>query len=316
MVPPYPSALLLPSAVVGRRQPQQQPHQHTQLPRPSRRAYSASPAAAAAAATSREKRALDQQQLHGAGVAGGATKAGGTTSAAAGGGGGSSTNNSNAAIAALVAGMMAVGCGAAYYYDLIPGLGKGEEVGGGVNATNGDADAAVVAVEDKDGAVVDVAVVELETALPPPDAAVDEDGSVEATHDDAAAATTVPTDEGPSVAAAMAAVEQEEAALAGSAAGTPAAAVVVTSDESSKIMAVLHELKAKIGRDSDRALSEAHRELAKLSSLDMDQLETMTEMQLKVRLVQMAKDMEERTRWEAVRLQEFLAMKEKEVEDK
>jgi hypothetical protein len=33
-------------------------------------------------------------------------------------------------------------------------------------------------------------------------------------------------------------------------------------------------------------------------------------------LVQMTKDMEERTKWEAVRLKEFLAMKEKEVEDK
>jgi hypothetical protein len=30
----------------------------------------------------------------------------------------------------------------------------------------------------------------------------------------------------------------------------------------------------------------------------------------------MTKDMEERTKWEAVRLKEFLAMKEKEVEDK
>ena len=42
----------------------------------------------------------------------------------------------------------------------------------------------------------------------------------------------------------------------------------------------------------------------------------MTKSQLKVRLVQMARDLEERTKWEAVRLQEFLSMKEKEVEDK
>jgi mitofilin len=42
----------------------------------------------------------------------------------------------------------------------------------------------------------------------------------------------------------------------------------------------------------------------------------MTQSQLKVRLVQMARDLEERTKWEAVRLQEFLSMKEKEVEDR
>jgi chromatin segregation and condensation protein Rec8/ScpA/Scc1 (kleisin family) len=38
--------------------------------------------------------------------------------------------------------------------------------------------------------------------------------------------------------------------------------------------------------------------------------------QLKVRLVQMARDLEERTKWETFRLQEFLNMKEKEVEDR
>ena len=85
-----------------------------------------------------------------------------------------------------------------------------------------------------------------------------------------------------------------------------------------KIMAEINELKKALHEKSDAALTEAHTELAKLSSMDVMglDLDQMTNSQLKVRLVQMAKDLEERTKWEAVRLQEFLSMKEKEVEDR
>ena len=38
--------------------------------------------------------------------------------------------------------------------------------------------------------------------------------------------------------------------------------------------------------------------------------------ELKIRVVQLASEMNERTKWEAVRLREFLAMKEKEVGEK
>ena len=81
--------------------------------------------------------------------------------------------------------------------------------------------------------------------------------------------------------------------------------------------AALQELKKQISKDdSTRSLLEAHKDVAKLTSMDLSDLDQMTITQLKIRLVQMAKDMEERTKWEAVRLKEFLAMKEKEVEDK
>jgi uncharacterized protein (DUF885 family) len=76
------------------------------------------------------------------------------------------------------------------------------------------------------------------------------------------------------------------------------------------------ELQAQLSKDTSRALSEAHQELAELSSLDMSKLDNMCLSQLKIRLVQMARDLEERTKWEAVRLKEFLAMNGKEVEDK
>jgi mitofilin len=81
-------------------------------------------------------------------------------------------------------------------------------------------------------------------------------------------------------------------------------------------MEELEKVKALLNKESDKALTEAHSELAKLSILNLDNLDDMTLTQLKVRIVQMAKEMEDRTKWEAVRLQEFLTMKEKEVEDK
>lgn len=76
--------------------------------------------------------------------------------------------------------------------------------------------------------------------------------------------------------------------------------------------------KTQFRSQTDETLSEAHSELAKLSSINVmsDEIDSLTETQLKVRLIQMAKDLEERNKWEAVRLKEFLSMKEKEVEDR
>ena len=99
------------------------------------------------------------------------------------------------------------------------------------------------------------------------------------------------------------------------------ATIVTSSIDESKIMAEIQELKKELHQRSDTALEQAHTELAKLGTYkvtggSLDDLDKMTQAQLKVRLVQMARDLEERTKWEAVRLQEFLNMKEKEVEDK
>jgi hypothetical protein len=81
--------------------------------------------------------------------------------------------------------------------------------------------------------------------------------------------------------------------------------------------AALKELQRQLSKgDSTRSLVEAHKDLASLTSMDLSDLDQMSITQLKIRLVQMTKDMEERTKWEAVRLKEFLMMKEKEVEDK
>lgn len=113
------------------------------------------------------------------------------------------------------------------------------------------------------------------------------------------------------------AVVEEAAATTTPVIGMGSAIATSTLDES-KIMAEIEELKKKLNERTDQALSEAHTELARISSIDVMglDLDSMTTSQLKVRLVQMARDLEERTKWEAVRLQEFLIMKEKEVEDR
>ena len=110
--------------------------------------------------------------------------------------------------------------------------------------------------------------------------------------------------------AAAAALEQPTAMVS--------ATIATSALDESKILAEIEDLKKQLHARSDTALEQAHTELAKLGMLDVMGLDIdkMTQSQLKVRLVQMARDLEERTKWEAVRLQEFLNMKEKEVEDR
>jgi mitofilin len=91
---------------------------------------------------------------------------------------------------------------------------------------------------------------------------------------------------------------------------------VAASENKSTVDDALQELQSDLAKETSKALGEAHQELAKLVSLDLSELDSMSQTQLKIRLVQMARDLEERTKWEAVRLKEFLALKEKEVEDK
>jgi len=94
--------------------------------------------------------------------------------------------------------------------------------------------------------------------------------------------------------------------------------LAASSIDESKILAEIADLKKQLNQRSDSALGQAHTELAKIGSFDIMGLDidNMTPSQLKVRLVQMARDLEEGTKWEAVRLQEFLSMKEREVEDR
>jgi len=64
----------------------------------------------------------------------------------------------------------------------------------------------------------------------------------------------------------------------------------------------------------DQELVKAHSLMkAAVDETFLKDLESLTMSELKIRIVQLASEMNERTKWEAVRLREFLAMKEREL---
>ena len=88
------------------------------------------------------------------------------------------------------------------------------------------------------------------------------------------------------------------------------------------------EITASDAKDAEQELfastvgrSKINEELAKAHALMkatvdetyLKDLDSLTESELKIRIVQLSSEMNERTKWEAVRLREFLGMKEKEV---
>eukprot|EP00548_Thalassiothrix_antarctica_P001958 CAMPEP_0194145858 /NCGR_PEP_ID=MMETSP0152-20130528/18876_1 /TAXON_ID=1049557 /ORGANISM="Thalassiothrix antarctica, Strain L6-D1" /LENGTH=616 /DNA_ID=CAMNT_0038846217 /DNA_START=27 /DNA_END=1877 /DNA_ORIENTATION=+ len=88
------------------------------------------------------------------------------------------------------------------------------------------------------------------------------------------------------------------------------------SDEipQASVLEATKELTALTQGKSSETLKKAHQVLR--SSVDeslFSDLENLTAAQLRVRVVQLGTEMMERTKWEAMRLKEFLAMKEKEV---
>lgn len=97
---------------------------------------------------------------------------------------------------------------------------------------------------------------------------------------------------------------------------------VDTSDSAptgSTAVAAKDELTASsIGRSMiDEELAKAHATMkASMDDTYLKDLENLNPSDLKIRIVQLASEMSERTKWEAVRLREFLAMKEKEVGEK
>ncbi len=85
----------------------------------------------------------------------------------------------------------------------------------------------------------------------------------------------------------------------------------------SSIAAAESELTSVTSTKIDDALTKAH--ISMRSTLDetfLKDLDKLNENQLRIRIAQLATEIGERTKWEAVRLREFLSMKEKEVADK
>jgi mitofilin len=77
------------------------------------------------------------------------------------------------------------------------------------------------------------------------------------------------------------------------------------------------ELEAASLEETSATLAKARQTLrANFDESLFKDLDSLSKEQLKIRVVQLATEMEERTKWEAVRLKEFLAMKENETGEK
>jgi hypothetical protein len=236
--------------------------------------------------TSSQKRALNKQQLAGT-AAKPAVVAPSEGSAA--------PPTSISAVPILTALGVAAG-GAAYYLDLIPGIG-GEKTKKEVETEK------------------DVETKKEEEPSPAAKAAVQKKEEIPANKEDAPAAASggnkvkdIELPKGTTRSASPPAVVTHPK-------GGNKVLMKPPSTPEASVDSALKELQTELSKETSDAIKEAHKELARISSLNMDELDTLTMTQLKVRLVQMAKEIEDRTKWEAVRLKEFLALKEKETSD-
>jgi mitofilin len=92
---------------------------------------------------------------------------------------------------------------------------------------------------------------------------------------------------------------------------TPAPTIIATAQDAAM------ELDAAIHQEAVHTLHRAQQALkSTLEDTWLQDLDHLTPTQLRIRIVQLAKELQERTKWEAVRLKEFLAMKEDETADR
>lgn len=83
------------------------------------------------------------------------------------------------------------------------------------------------------------------------------------------------------------------------------------------VEAAVKEFESVMETETSATLAKAHKSIrASFDESLFQDLDQLSAAELKVRVIQLATEMEERTKWEAVRLKEFLALKEKEVADK
>ena len=86
---------------------------------------------------------------------------------------------------------------------------------------------------------------------------------------------------------------------------------LVSAEEAAK------EIASAAEGETEAKLRAAHKSLrADLDESYLSDLDSLGERELRIRVVQLASEMDERTKWEAVRLKEFLSMKEKETAEK
>lgn len=259
-------------------------------------------------ATSRQKRALSEQQL-------GETKSGGAATPPRAAPSSSSGGSSGSSLPLIATVVVAGGAAGAYFMDMIPGVSPTNSL-----SLSGD-DSKKVAPVEKPKPAAKLAAQEKKE-----DKATPSEATAETVAENAPAASgpagnrvmNIALPEGTSRSSPPAPVI-DHPTRGNRVSMNPAAPKEESKPQSvpSSVDKALKELQQQISKDDTaRSLLEAHKDLALLASMDLSDLDDLSMTQLKVRLVQLSKDMEERTKWEAVRLKEFLVMKEKEVEDR
>jgi len=98
--------------------------------------------------------------------------------------------------------------------------------------------------------------------------------------------------------------------------GSSSAAATKAITSSVSVKDSIKELQASIDLETSAIMTRANAEIMKSFDASLfDGLDDLTPAQLRARVVQLATEMKERTKWEALRLKEFLALKEKETAD-
>jgi len=262
-----------------------------------------------AAATSKQKRALPKHQVQGTkGVADVTGKPDPPAAAAVGGGGGGGSGNDGGGsnnMIPIAGGALLVAAGAAAYYWY--GTEAGNSAADDVKEQKKEAVEKVAAVKKEAAASKDTT-----TVAKRPTSIKAEDGSNHVLQIETPKGT-IPT--APTIAPAShpeggSRVTMESFQQPAAAAAAGAASRVTVRDS-------LKELQDQIDQETSDVVRRANQEV--MRSFDeslFEGLDDMTPAQLKSRVMQLATEMKERTRWEALRLKKFLALKERETAER
>ena len=256
-----------------------------------------------AAATSAKKRALAKSQLAGSsgGGGGGEPKSSPPPPSAT-----AASSETSSMITVAIVGLAAAG-GAAWYLDLLPRVNQ-PEVEGEVVVVESVEESVPAPTEKqpvakgeakKESATASVASKEPDDTLTAkPDAATSRVSAIQVPTQSRPPAKIPPPPSHP--------VQGNRVAIS-----PPLPSKEASASEAAK------ELESASLEETSATLARAHQMLrADLDQSLFQDLHSLSSEQLKIRVVQLATELEERTKWEAVRLKEFLAMKEKETSEK
>jgi len=224
-----------------------------------------------------------------------------------------------------IAGLALVG-GVAYYFNLIPGLGRGKTVDTPPGSVAPAKAVEETPVKEKpveeipvEVAPIEVAPVESDPVEKEPSAPAEEPAPAEAPAVIVEQAEeVVPKETNEEVKESTEENAVSEPVSSGS--GVVAAPAEATEEAPTEIpRASVDEAVKELSTEEEvsRTLDEAHKALrANLHQSLFKDLDDLSSSELKIRVVQLAAELGERTKWEAVRLKEFLAMKERETSEK